>query len=442
MNQFNVSLWGDEAFSAILSMKSIPEIIKIITRDTSPPLYNITEHIAFQLFGTSEVVVRGLSFFYYLIAVFFVYKIGEFLWDRRTGAIVAFLSFFNPFFFIYAFEGRMYSILAMGVAASMYFFTRIVFSSKKINSLDWYGYIISSLVAMYSHHFAGFALLVQGLWVAWMFLFGKRKVAITMFKAFIFIGVLYLPWVLPLINQIRMVGGGFWLGTPTVNDLLGLIRDYLGEGVKHMFALPSVVLVFSILFLRRWNKNPKKSIFLASWFLIPILATWGVSQIFQSIFFNRYLLYTIPAAMLLVASERRKFSAAPIIMLMGFFVIISTFYFFNPTKDPFNNLAEYVRENKRGDDFIIHGDPGNHQLWESKYYGISAPIYTPQSKDLPFFVGTALMEDTDIITTLPPKVRRIGVITPHEVDAAFLPNYTKGEAVAFGNLRLTWFVRK
>jgi len=29
-NVFNQSIWGDEGFSAILSMKSLPEIIKII----------------------------------------------------------------------------------------------------------------------------------------------------------------------------------------------------------------------------------------------------------------------------------------------------------------------------------------------------------------------------------------------------------------------------
>ena len=58
MNQFTASLWGDEAFSAILSMKPIPEIISIIARDTSPPLYNLTEHIWFQIFGTSEIAVR------------------------------------------------------------------------------------------------------------------------------------------------------------------------------------------------------------------------------------------------------------------------------------------------------------------------------------------------------------------------------------------------
>src|SRR3990172_11750557 len=123
-NVFTESIWGDEGFSAILSMKSIPEIISIVSRDTSPPLYNITEHLWFGVFGTSEVAIRSLSFLYFLIAIFFVYKIGEHLWNRNTGLLAAGLTFLNPFFFTYAFEGRMYSLLAATVTASMYFFLK------------------------------------------------------------------------------------------------------------------------------------------------------------------------------------------------------------------------------------------------------------------------------------------------------------------------------
>jgi uncharacterized membrane protein len=430
MNQFTVALWGDEAFSAILSMKSIPEIIKIIMRDTSPPLYNILEHLAFQLWGTDEIIIRGLSFAYYLVAVFFVYEIGVFLWNKKTGLLAALLTFFNPFFFIYAFEGRMYSLLAAGVVASMYFFLKLQFA-KKINYSDWYGYILASLIALYTHHFAIFPLFIQGLW----FLAKPKKL---LFKAFFLIGVGYLPWLIPLYRQVTMVGSNFWLGTPTFKDLLSLIGDYLGKGQKHDFALPAMVLVIAALILRKWAFK-KKDLFLLSWFSLPILLTWTISQVFQSIFFNRYLIYSIPAAMLLVASQGRKFSEAILVLILGFYIVVSGAYFVSPTKDPFNLLAAYVRESKRGDDFVIHGDAGSHQLWESKYYGIPAPIYVPNKQELPFFVGTALMEEGDIIDKLPPKARRIGVITKGEVAENLLPNYTKTETVSFGALRFTWF---
>jgi len=164
-NQFTVNLWGDEAFSAVLSTNSIPELIKIIARDTSPPLYNITEHLWFSVFGNSEVAIRSLSFLYFLIAVFFTYKIGVLLWDRRAGLLAGVLTFLNPFFFVYAFEGRMYSILAATVTASVYFFLK----------RNWFGYVLATVAALYSHNFAVFAIFVQGLWFIKEFLLGRGR---------------------------------------------------------------------------------------------------------------------------------------------------------------------------------------------------------------------------------------------------------------------------
>lgn len=416
MNQFTASLWGDEAFSAILSMKPIPEIISIISRDTSPPLYNISEHIWFQIFGTSEIAIRSLSFLYYLIAIFFVYKIAAHLWDKRTGLIAAVLTFLNPFFFAYAFEGRMYSILAATVTASMYFFI-----TKK-----WVGYVVATAAALYSHHFSIFAVFIQGFWFLKEFFRGKRKVAYSILKSFVVIGILYSPWLLPLYNQTKMVGGGFWLGTPTFKDLGKLILTYLNISLL-------------ALIVRNWKKNLEKSIFLLMWFLGPIILTWLISQKFSSIFFDRYLLYTIPGAMLLVASQRVKTSTIALLITAIAFLMVDTYYFTHPFKRPFRQLSEYVKEVKRGDDYLINWNSSAHHLWESKYYGIPAPIYIPGGGQLPFFVGTALMSKDDIVSELPKKPNRVGVITSGAVDEISIPNYTKEEEKVFGTLKFLWF---
>ena len=416
-NQFTASLWGDEAFSAILSMKPIPEIISIIARDTSPPLYNLTEHIWFQIFGTSEIAVRSLSFLYYLIAVFFVYKIANHLWDKKTAILASVLTFLNPFFFIYAFEGRMYSILAAAVTASMYFFL----------TQKWVGYVLATSAALYSHHFSIFAVFIQGLWFLKEFFWGKRKVAYSILKSFVAIGILYTPWLIPLYNQIRMVGGGFWLGTPSVPDLGKLILTYL-----------NISLI--ALILRDWKKNFEKSVFLLLWFAGPIALTWLISQKFSSIFFDRYLLYAIPGAMLLVASQKQKFSKYFIAITLVFFLVAAFYYFIHPIKRPFRDLATYVKSTRDGGDFILNWySNGTHHIWETKYYGIGGPIYVPSGGELPFFVGTALMEKDDIITALPAVSGRIGVVTSGPIEEVNLPGYTKKEDKEFGTLKFLWF---
>lgn len=429
--QFNTSLWGDEGFSAILSMKSIPEIIRIIARDTSPPLWNISEHIVFQVFGADEVVIRGLSFSYFLLSVFFVYKIGNLLWSKRTGVLAAILTFLNPFFFIYAFEGRMYSILALGVTASMYFFIKIILNPNKIRLFNGVGYVMATLWAMYSHHFAIFGVFLQILWFLKEFFWGKRKLAISLLKLFIVVGIGYLPWLIPLYNQTRMVGSGFWLGTPTIYDLLAILGKYLGAGIPHSLRFVAPILTLSVILLRRWGKAQELDFFILSWFLLPIVTVWGISQFFQSIFFDRYLLYTIPGAMLICSSRARKLSGIFLGILLIIIVSIDSHYFTHPTKRPFRELASYVKETQQEGDFLINWNAASHHLWETKYYGIPAPIYLPERGELPFFVGTALMEEEDIIYEIPKNSVRVGVVTSGPVDEIVLPGYTEKEVKTF-----------
>jgi len=413
---FNQSLWGDEAFSAILSMKPVTDIITIIIHDTSPPLFNLTEHFWFKIFGSSEIAIRVLVFIYFLIAVFFVYKIGEYFWGKKTGLIAAALTFLNVFLFAYGFEGRMYSLLLATVTASFYFFI------KK----DWLKYVIATTLALYSHHFAIFAVFVQGLWFLKEFFCGKRKDAISILKSFVIIGLLYSPWLYPLYLQTKMVGGGFWLGQPGIKELGILLLAYL-----------NISLI--LLALRRWNKNLNQSTLLAAWFLVPIIVVWLISQKFQSIFFDRYLVYTIPAAMLLAASEMRTISKIALLLVVIAFLSADFFYFTHPVKRPFRELASYVLSVKKGDDYLINWNSAAHHLWESKYYKLTAPLYVSKGVSLPYYVGTALMTKDDIIRDLPSQKNRIGVITSGPVEEVGLAGYTKGEVKEFGTLKFIWF---
>ena len=450
-NQFTTSIWGDEGFSAILSMKTVPEIIAIIIKDTSPPLWNLTEYLAFQTFGTSEIVIRGLAFLYFSLTIFFVYKIGELIWNRKTGLLAATLTFLNPFFFIYAFEGRMYSIMALGVAASMYFFLKIL-KSKNSNALNLVGYVIGTLWALYSHHFAIFVVFIQGLWFIYEFAFGKRKTAITIFKGFLFVGLGYLPWIYPLYLQTKMVGGGFWLGTPTLEDLRNIIYEYLAEGNRNLnLSFPKInltyhkmalYLVLVIALLRRWDKNIKETLILLSWFLGPIVLTWLISQKFQSIFFNRYLLYTIPAAMIILASNGRKYSGIFIGILLLIFLQIDWHYFTHPTKLPFKELSIYVQSEKQEGDYLINWNSSGHHLWETKYYNFPAPIYIPDGGELPYFVGTALMGEEDIIYQIPEDAVRVGVVTSGPIEEIILPGYTEIESHNFNQLKFVWYQKE
>jgi len=428
MNQFSVSLWGDEGWAATLAVKPILKIIQIVARDTSPPLYYLCLHTWMKIFGTSEVAIRSLSFLFFLGIVVTVYFIAKHLWDRKTAILAVVLALTNPFLFIYAFEGRMYAILALTSTLSVYFFL------KKNRP----GFILATTAALYSHHFSIFVIFWLGIWRLrenW----GKpTKEIVKGLADFFIIGLLYLPWLYPLYYQTSLVGSGFWLGKPTVPILFGTIRKFLvGPGEENIRYL-AYLLIIVILILRRWLEDKKNSVFLAGWFLAPLVLTFLISQFFQPIFYDRYMLMAIPASSLLIASLRRKPSLIFILLIIFLLGTINYQYFFNPTKRPFRDLAKYVKQ-EASDLTLINYNAAAHHLWESKYYGLEAPIYAPTP--LPFYTGTALMEKEDIINELPDE-EKIGAISSSSPQEVQIQGFELEKSQKFDSLWFLWLKKE
>lgn len=427
MTQFSASLWGDEAWAATLAIKPYWQIIITVARDTSPPLYYLIYHTWIKFFGISEVSIRSLSFLFFLGTVITVYFIGKHLWDKKTGLLAALLTLTNPFLFYYAFEGRMYAILALTSTLSIYFFL------KKNRP----GFILASVAALYSHHFSIFIIVFEGLWQLIESWGQPIKKIIRNYLDFFLIGLLYLPWLYPLYYQTSLVGSGFWLGKPNPEVFLETVIKFLvgsGQEVNRQLAFGAIVLT---LILKNWLKDKKQSFFLLGWFFVPLILTYLVSQVFQSIFFDRYLLLVIPASGLLIASLRRKFSFISILIAAFLLASLNYHYFTHPTKRPFRELANYVKT-EAADLTLINYNAASHHLFESKYYGLEAPIYAP--KPLPFYTGTALMEKSDVIDQLPNK-ESLGLITSTSPEEVVIPGYEIEKNKQFDSLYFLWLTK-
>lgn len=428
MNQFTVSLWGDEAWAANLAIKPIIKIISLVAKDTSPPFYYLLLHTWMGIFGTSEIAIRALSFLFFLLTVLTVFLIGKHLWDKKTGLLASLLVLFNPFLFIYAFEGRMYSLLLLTSTLSVYFFLK-----KK----RW-GFILVTTAALYTHHFSIFVIFWEGLWRLKENWGQPLKKVFKNLSDFLIIGLFYIPWLYTLYYQTSLVGSGFWLGRPTPKTLLEVAARFLvgpDKGLAQAIALTAIILV---LLLRQWQKDKEKSFFLWGWFLVPLLLTYLISQFFQSIFFDRYLLVVAPAASLLIASLRRKrLSFGLFLIAILALLTIDYHYFFHPIKRPFRELANFIKK-EAADLPLINYNAAAHHLWETKYYGLKAPIYSPNP--LPFYTGTALMEENDVVSELPAQ-KEIGLISSAPPNEVSLPGFTIKKTKQFESLWFLWLER-
>ncbi len=435
-NQFTASLWGDEGFAAVLSQKNLLDIVKIVSKDTSPPLYYFCCHAWMRLFGTSEIAIRALSFSFFIGTVLTIFLLAKYLWGKKTALIAALLTATNPFLFSYAFEGRMYAILAFTTTLSFYFFI----------TENWILYVLSATAALYSHHFSIFAIFLQFLWVFKEFV-KKPKKRLNRFLPYFFIFILYLPWLYPLYYQSSLVQSGFWLAKPTLKSINELWQSFLALGQSADCKKIVSYLALIILALRRWpffGKSTKnKESLISLWLTLPVILTFIISHIKSSIFYDRYLLYVIPGLILLLASQRRKISLvfiAFLICLWGYFDIR---YFFQPTKKPFRQMAEYIKLNTPSQTpfLIINYNGKAHHLWEAKYYDIPAPIYSPGGP-LPFYVGTALMDESDVIYSLAENLERIGIITSDQPNDVKIENFQTSSVKKIDGLYFLWMERQ
>lgn len=432
MNQFTASLWGDEAWAAVLAQKPLSQIVTIVAHDTSPPLYYLFLNLWMKIFGPSEISIRALSFLFFLLTVLTLYLFGKALKDKKAGFLAAILTFLSPFLFSYAFEGRMYSLLALTSTLSMYFF----FTKR------WRLYVLATLAALYTHHFAAFVILVQFLHLLWPVLKTPRLFWENFWPQ-VLVGFFYLPWLYPLYQQTTLVASGFWLGKPNLQSLTSLFENFLLGGQNYPLKRVLLLCLSLILALRRWRDNFKTDLFLISWFILPVVFTFLISRLASSsIFFDRYMLFIIPPFILLLVTSKRILTYPLLLAAIFILAPLNYRYFTHPTKRPFRDLVNYVNTERGRDDFLINSSTAAHHLFESKYYGLSAPIYSPQGP-LPFYTGTALMTDEDVIESLPKNLRgRIGVIGSGDPQVVTLPDYILSEEKRFGSLFFLWFLPK
>ena len=418
----NCSLWGDEAFSAVAVQKPFWQMINVVIKDTSPPLFYIISFIWFKIFGSSEIAIRSLSLLFYLGTSLVVYLIAKELFRNVFGAVLAaILTFFNPFLFPYAFEGRMYFCLLFFVVLSFYF---LVKKNEK-------AYVFSAAAALYSHHFAIFAIATQFVWRLTLVKKINKKNVGKIIKPYLWLVILYLPWIYPLYLQTSLVSGGFWLGKPKVKHLLGTFSNFA--------KIPFLVNI--ILLTRKWRqKNRAKDRLLILWLTLPPLITFFISQSKLSIFYERYLLYCIPALMLLLSSQVRKLSYLLISIILAMYILASWRIFIHPFKKPFRRFADWIKTNVSQNTFIVNYNGKAHHLWETKYYGIKAPIYSPGGP-LPFYVGTAQMTTSDVVFKLPAD-KPIGLISSNDPQSIKIKGYQIKKFHQVNSLYFIWLKKQ
>ncbi len=116
------SMWWDEGHSLFVAGHSLAAIPTVPAMDVHPPLYFWLLHLWLGVAGQSEFALRFLSLTFGLLTVAVMYRLGR-RWLGSTGGLLAgLLAATSPLYLAYSQEVRMYSLVTLFCALSLYFF--------------------------------------------------------------------------------------------------------------------------------------------------------------------------------------------------------------------------------------------------------------------------------------------------------------------------------
>lgn len=348
-------LWGDEGWSFYFAGQSLPQLLALTAADIHPPLYYTLLKIWLFIVGPGPEEARFLSVIFGAALIPVVAVLGQRLFDGRVGATAAAVTALMPLAVYYSQEVRMYGLVTLLGAMSVYSFiratqTRQVSKTWRVSTAKWsLIYVATTTAALYTMYYAIFIPLLQLLYL--LATHWQQKDRQTdrpiwpMFSLFLYVGLLYLPWVIyagpRLISYVqnkRAVEGYLpynlirFLGDHVVAFSLGHLPASL-QGyvwVALPFALIAALGLVAVL-LRRQN-----SLYLYLYLLLPLVAGYLINQTFPFTppYYERTLLLAAPAYWLLIAAgliwlwDRQYLLVGTAVLAMLLVVAVSLLSFF------------------------------------------------------------------------------------------------------------------
>lgn len=366
------SLWYDETVSVLLAQKSLPALTAHTAGDIHPPLYYYILHFWIRLAGSSEFSLGFLSLAFGVLLIPLLFHLGRSLYGVRIGLLGALLLALSPFNLWYSQEVRMYTLGAFLGLVSLLFLLCLIKSRPRFQRRYWAGYILASVLGLYTLYYFAFLLLAQNLLVIgwWLarWVKGKQRFSLLLWlSSQIGILLLYLPWLPiafrqatnPPVPPWRTFTGFAQVGVESWSALS------FGQSVDPKIIWSLLLLTLALFVLGLFNSFRMVS---DSWFvpfslvghiLLPILLIYFFSLITPP-YHVRYVFTYSPPFYLLLAVGLAKLLRKPLVVLSLLFILGGSAYsiynfHFDPlyASDDHRGAVEYLEERLRSGDAVL-----------------------------------------------------------------------------------------
>lgn len=355
----------DDAFSILLSGRSLAEIVRGTAADTMPPLYYFLLHF-WLLLGRDLWYLRLFSVLLSMGGVLLIFALVRELGGENAGIVAAALAGISPLQIYHAQDIRMYALLQLAQAGYLWCFARLWRRGFDLAGhwTNWLGLVAFGTLAMYTHNLAIFALVVPD-----VFLLLQRdwRRLTRLLAAQVLIGLLALPWLLMVPGQVAKIQGAFWTPRPGFVEIvqaivmsastLPLPEDWLGVGLASSLVILVVIILMGLQARRDW----KHISLLILVILLPPVLLFAASYLMRPVFVPRgFLISTLGYVGLagwLIARNLRNTSG--LVLLIAFIAAAAISLPFQYTyaefpRPPFDQAASYLETVVQPGDTVLH----------------------------------------------------------------------------------------
>ncbi len=353
------SLWFDETYTVFVAQKPLSLMLRYLIADgVHPPLYYFLMAIWVRFFGTSAWVLRLPSVLSGVLSVALMFLLVKRMAGRDEAAVAAILLAISPFCIWYSQDARMYALDCLAGIAAVFFFWEYLQKPSRGNFL---GLLLTHAVFFEIHYFGVFLVLSEA---CFLILF-RRKYSgrwLGFILAQIAAGLPLAVWIGVLLHRANGSFGIGWIPKPNAIDPILTILNFFFSNAGG-WAIPAMLgglILICLFFLAMSRKESRETFWLGFlWLVVPILIVWILSRNVP-VYIDRYLIFTLPAAIILISVGAKKIAGIAAYILPGCLMVLMSISVWNMLvaangfqKEGWREAAQFIDAQYRPADRII-----------------------------------------------------------------------------------------
>jgi mannosyltransferase len=442
------SLWNDEGTSVALARLSLPAIAGGAAHDIHPPLYYFLLHFWMMPAGTGEFAIRFLSVFSGVLLIPVTFRLARMFFDQEVAVIAAFLSALSAFQLYYSQETRMYILVTLLSALSVWAMSSLFLGGTRSSIYPWLAYAFSTAAALYTHYFAFTLVLFEDLAIlVWLLLDWRaprekkevdrpstlpqarwfRKMGLWIAAQAVVV-LAFLPWLAYAGNQLATwpaISGGmspFDMSLHVLSAFVFKIDMPLGAeawvvAAYGVFFFAGLLPSLDLLKQSLWG-----IVLSGSWAVVPLAAMYGVS-LQRPAYDPKFLLLATPGFFILVArglsivypgfflrerARRHGQERSGVVRSVMTWQFLLTFgivasgaligardVYFDPRlqRDDYRGIASYINSVATSQDAVLIDAPGQIEVFRYYYRGAADVQTLPVGRPLQLDATRGVLDD-------------------------------------------------